>query len=142
MTGGFDDERKPGSLMRESGRGFALVEMLLIVMVASIVISLGVMLYLGQTRPTDSESCRDEARNFETAVRTWHDNDENGLWPGENAINNDPTVREVAASLRLRGFKAVNVEHLDGTQRRPAVPDQDGWTYDAKTHTTNDFLCK
>jgi hypothetical protein len=122
-------------------RGFALVEALVIVLALSIVISLGVMLFFPHHDPTRAEQCHRDAEEFQTAVNTWHENDEKKLWPGENDKSIALDLRGVALALDKRGFlNEDSFEHLDGSMKHPVTLEK-GWTYDFKTHQVDDAGC-
>jgi hypothetical protein len=127
---------------RRVSHGFALVEALVIVLAASIVVSLVAMLILGQTQPTRSEECYAEAERFQNAVTTWHENDTAKVrrWPGVKENNNVPTLREVVLDLEERRFP-ITTEHIDGMLRSKPTDDK-GWYYDPKTHVVNDYFCR
>ncbi len=124
------------------GRGFALVEALVALVVVAILVGVAILVVDTVGYDPSAAACRREAARFEKAVAHYHARDNKSAWPprGQGA-----TVLGTAATLRAGGDLDVAslgdaVAHLDASQRVDGVTRR-GWTYDFETHHTDAARC-
>jgi competence protein ComGC len=122
--------------VKRSIRGFALVEILLALLALSILVAIAVMAVANTNGHGVDKSCRTEAHDFDVAVRAFHRDHDNKDWPDDHA---DGSVQLTADAL-VRDGSRPSLTHLDGAQRVPSNNNR-GWTYDFRTHTTNELGC-
>ena len=123
-------------VVRRIGRGFAVVEVLLALVVVSILVAVLLMAIANVDDNGVGKSCRTEAREFDAAVRQYHKDHDNKAWPDDHS---NGSVQLTADALVL-DHSRPSLKHLDGAQRVPST-NQRGWTYDFKNHTTNSLGC-
>src|SRR5690349_21763003 len=116
-------------------RGFAVVEALVVGVIAAIVIAFAITIIFNVTDHTSQKAvCESEAQSFQDAVISYHDRHDPQMWPEEKEVHSVPQLAK-ALSLKdgLTGGNAA-LEHLDGSQRTPVVLGKHGWKYDFAAH--------
>jgi hypothetical protein len=122
--------------------GFAVVEALVVGVIAAIVIAFAITIVFSVTDRTSQVAvCRGEAQSFQDAVINYHDRHDPHMWPDPKEIH---SVAQLAEVLSLKdglsgGSKAI--AHLDGSQRTPVVISKHGWKYDFEKHTVDTSAC-
>jgi hypothetical protein len=120
---------------RSSG-GFAVVEALVIGVIAAIVIAFAITIIFSVTDHTSQAAvCGAEARQFQDAVNSYHDRQDPQSWPKAEQFR---SVQQLAIELIVKdgltgGSHAL--AHLDGSQRTPVDVTHHGWKYDFAKHT-------
>jgi hypothetical protein len=123
-------------------RGFAVVEALVVGVLAAIVIAFGITVIFSVTDHTSQKAvCESEAQTFQDAVISYHDRHDPKMWP---ALKEFHSVPQLAKALTLKdGLTGGNaaLAHLDGSQRVPVDVTHKGWKYDFAAHKIDTTGC-
>ena len=122
--------------------GFAVVEALVVGVIAAIVIAFAITIFFSVTDHTSSTAlCESEAQTFQDAVNSYHDRHDPKMWPAVKEFHSVPLLAK-ALTLKdgLTGGNAA-LEHLDGSQRVPVDVTHHGWKYDFAEHHVDHDGC-
>ncbi len=120
-------------------RGFAFVEVALVLVVVAIVAAGVIMVFAKPDHANAVAGCQREASAFSDAVRIYHEHHDNKAWPDTNASHSVYAV-SLALTIGSNLDSKDPLTYLDGSQRSP-VSAARGWTYNFDNHTVDASGC-